>query len=123
MLAKKILVVDDNDDIAEALVMLLKRSGYEADRAYSAEECMYKVEEEKPDLVLLDVFLSGGDGREVCKKLRARHETEELPIIMISAHPNMQEAALLAGANDFISKPFSVDDLLKKVEKLLPVKV
>lgn len=120
---KKILVVDDNDDIAEALVLLLKRSGYQADRAFSAEECMYKVEEDHPDLVLLDIFLSGSDGREVCKKLRAQSETEDLPIIIISAHPNMREPALAAGANAFISKPFPVDDLLKKVEQCLGVAV
>lgn len=120
---KKILVVDDNDDIAEALVLLLKRSGYSADRAFSAEECMYKVEEDHPDLVLLDIFLSGSDGREVCRKLKAQVETEDLPIIIISAHPNMREPALAAGANDFISKPFPVDDLLKKVEQFLPMAV
>lgn len=119
----KILVVDDNDDIAGALVMLLNRSGYEADRAYSAEECMFKVEEEHPDLILLDVFLSGGDGREVCRKLRLRPDTADLPIIMISAHPNMQEPALAAGANGFVSKPFAVDDLLKKIGKFLPAVV
>jgi len=120
---RKILVVDDNDDIAEALVLLLKGSGYDADRAFSAEECMYKVEEEQPDLILLDIFLSGGDGREVCKKLRAQPETESLPIIIISAHPNMREPAIAAGADDFISKPFVVDDLLKKIENFLPARV
>lgn len=120
---KKILVVDDNDDIAEALVLLLTHSGYEADRAYSAQECMYKVEENKPDLILLDIFLSGSDGRDVCRKLRKQSETEFTPIIIISAHPNMLEPALAAGANDFVSKPFVVDDLLKKVEDLLSVSV
>jgi len=118
---KKILIVDDNDDISEALRILLSRSGYHADRAYNEEECMYKIEEDKPDLVLLDIFLSGSDGREVCRRLREQSSTRELPIIIISAHPNMHEPALAAGANDFISKPFSVDDLLKKIETILAV--
>ena len=73
----------------------------------------------RSDLLLLDVFLSGGDGRDVCAKLRAEPESATLPIIMISAHPNMRDAALAAGADDFISKPFVVPDLLKKIEGLL----
>jgi CheY-like chemotaxis protein len=72
-----------------------------------------------PDLILLDVLLSGKDGREIVKHLKSQEETRHIPVIMFSAHPNAEKTAQAAGADDFIAKPFEMDELLAKVAHYL----
>ncbi|MEO6220449.1 MAG: response regulator, partial [Ginsengibacter sp.] len=73
-----------------------------------------------PQLILLDVFLSGVDGFEVCKKLKSNSSTRHIPILIFSAYPRVADTAIYEyGANDFLSKPFEVNDLIKKVHDIL----
>jgi len=72
-----------------------------------------------PDLILLDVLLSGKDGREIVKQLKSQEETKSIPIIMFSAHPSAEKTAREAGADDFVAKPFHIDFLLAVVAKYL----
>jgi DNA-binding response OmpR family regulator len=83
------------------------------------ENTFPKIETFKPDLILLDVLISGYDGRVICKQLKSNEETKHIPIIMFSAHPGAAATIADYGANDFISKPFDVDHLLKKVNEQL----
>ena len=112
---KKILIVDDELDILQVLKVILEEEGYEVEATDKGEQVERLPMDDLPDLILLDVLLSGKDGREIVKCLRARQETRSIPIVMISAHPDARETALACGANAFLAKPFEIDDLLDKV--------
>ena len=115
--AKKILVVDDDPDILDALRFMLEDSGYEVKTSEKGEyaENLHDTNGGLPDVIILDVLLSGKDGRLICQKLKSQEETQRIPIIMISAHPNAKQSVTAVGADDFIAKPFDMDELLAKI--------
>ena len=71
---------------------------------------------ELPDLLLLDIWMSGEDGRDICKKLKQSELTKNIPVIMVSASKDIKESALAAGADDFLAKPFEMNELLGKIK-------
>ncbi len=112
---KKLLVVDDEPDILEFLQVILEEEGY-AVAVTGKGEYLEKLNiGVLPDLILLDMWLSGKDGREIVKYLKSQEKTGHIPIIMFSAHPRAEETALKAGADDFVAKPFDIDVLLNKI--------
>jgi CheY-like chemotaxis protein len=113
---KKIVVADDDPAICDALQYMLEDEGYEVSTTVNGET-IYKMEKEFPDLLLLDIWMSGQDGREICRYLKKKELTKNIPIIMISAARDIAESARASGADDFIEKPFVMDDLLQKVAK------
>jgi DNA-binding response OmpR family regulator len=120
----KVLVVDDEYDILEMLRIRLGKNGYIVIAASSGEECLEKAAGEKPDVILLDVLLSGKSGFEVCKSLKGEAKTKDIPIIMVTAligEPALQ-SALECGAEYLISKPFDPNDLLLKIEDVIKKK-
>lgn len=116
-MTKKILVVDDDEGIIDAISLILESEGYTIQTILKAEETLNRAITFKPDLILLDILMSGIDGRDVCRLLKQETTTKNIPVIMVSAHPNAAQSALQAGANDFLPKPFEVDDLLQKINK------
>lgn len=112
---KLILVVDDEAPIVEILKFNLTKSGYRVLAAFDGEEGYRLAISEKPDLILLDVMLPKMDGFEVCKKIREKHST---PIIMLTARDEEVDKVLglELGADDYITKPFSVRELLARVK-------
>ena len=110
----KILVADDDPAIVDAVQMMLELEGYDVDTTTNGET-IYKMEAQYPDLLLLDIWMSGQDGREICKYLKNEPHTEHIPIIMISASRDVMDSAKKAGADDFIAKPFEMNELLAKV--------
>src|SRR5476649_2702880 len=114
---KKILVVDDDPDILEGISIILETEGFTVDTTSEAEKTYERIEKFNPDLILLDVLMSGSDGRTICKNLKSKANTKKIPVIMISADPSAKSGSLLAGANEFISKPFDIDDLIKAIRK------
>lgn len=112
---KKILVVDDDEDILEPLALLLEGHGYTVETIVKGEQTERKVASFKPDLVLLDILMSGSDGRAICKQLKAVKATKKIPVILMSAHPGASKDSIDAGADAFIAKPFETDELLKKI--------
>jgi DNA-binding response OmpR family regulator len=116
---KKVLVIDDDPDILEAVQMILDSGGYDSATTTKGDETYKKIEEYQPDLIILDVLLSGNDGRRICKNLKADPATKKLPIIMISAHPTAKDSVKECGADSFIAKPFSVVDLLAEIQKYI----
>jgi len=114
---KKVLVVDDDPDILEFLQELLELEGYTAVVTDKAEYLEKLHNGSLPNLILLDVLLSGTDGREVVKDLKSREETMHIPVIMFSAHPSAEWTVLEAGADDFVAKPFEIDELLEKIAR------
>jgi DNA-binding response OmpR family regulator len=117
--AKKILVVDDDPDILDALQFMLEDAGYEVKTTEKGEyaENLRNTNGGLPDVIILDVLLSGKDGRLICQKLKSQEETKHIPIIMISAHPNAKHSVSAVGADDFMAKPFDMDDLLATIAK------
>src|SRR5437764_15452810 len=117
--AKKILAVDDDPDSLDALQFLLEDAGYEVTTTEKGEyvENLHGTNGGLPDVIILDVLLSGKDGRLICQKLKSQEETKRIPIIMMSAHPNAKQSVAQVGADDFVAKPFEADELLAKVAK------
>jgi DNA-binding response OmpR family regulator len=116
---KRILVVDDEPDILEFLQIILQEEGYEVVTSQKSAYLEQLHNGGLPDLILLDVLLSGRDGREIVKYLKRKPETQHIPIIMFSAHPSAEETARQAGADDFLAKPFHIDVLLAKIAHFL----
>ena len=116
---KKVLAVDDDPYILDALIELLKYSGYDVNTTPKGDEVFQKIDEYSPDIILLDIMLSGMDGREICKQIKANQQTSGIPVIMISATPNLTQSVMESGANDFVSKPFDIFLLLDKIEAQL----
>lgn len=117
--ATKILVVDDDPDILDALQLMLEDAGYEVTTSEKGDyaENLHDTNGGLPDVIILDVLLSGKDGRLICQKLKGQDETRHIPIIMISAHPNARQSVTAVGADDFVAKPFDMDELLVKIAK------
>lgn len=116
---KKILVVDDDAGISEMLKTLLEFSGYQVAVTQSSAQTQSQVENGNVDLVVLDMLISGVDGTEVCADLRQNKKTSNVPILMMSAHQEAGEKCLEAGADDFIAKPFEMEDFLLKVNRVM----
>jgi DNA-binding response OmpR family regulator len=118
-----ILVVDDDPGILDALRFLFEDEGY---RVQTSEKGDYAEALHDngglPDLIVLDILLSGKDGREICRKLKSQADTRHVPIIMISAHPDAERSTRDVGADAFVAKPFAIDHLLTVVESLLPAR-
>ncbi len=113
---KKVLIVDDDEAIVDAITILLEDTGYQVESTFNGEETFQKIHSFKPDILLLDVLISGSDGRDICNKLKKQRS--KIPIIMISAHPSAMQGAQGCDAYDFLAKPFETQDLLNKVSKL-----
>lgn len=118
---KKVLIVDDNSDILWVVETILKRYGFKVFTTLRGEEVMAKTKKYNPQLILLDVFLSGVDGIEVCNTLKSTPETKDIPIIMFSAHTNSKDVMKFCKANDFVPKPFDSNELVKKMNHQMQV--
>lgn len=111
---KRILVADDDPAILDAIQIMLEDQGYEVSTSIDGET-IYKMERDYPDMLLLDIWMSGMDGREICRYLKNQESTRDIPIVMISANKDTERMALEVGANGFLEKPFQMDDLLRIV--------
>lgn len=114
-MSKKILVVDDEKPIADILQFNLKKEGYQVVCAYNGDEALKKVEEDQPDLLLLDIMLPNKDGMEVCREIRKKYD---FPIIMLTAKDSEIDKVLglELGADDYVTKPFSTRELIARVK-------
>ena len=119
--APNVLVVEDEKEIVTLLRYNLEKEGYEVNEANDGEEAMMMASEKQPDLVLLDWMLPQLSGIEVCRQLRSRPETRNVPIIMLTARGEEADRirGLDTGADDYVSKPFSVTELLARVRAVM----
>lgn len=116
---KKILVVDDDQGIANVMQIMLDSAGYEVNILTSGKGIQRKVLEYLPDVILLDIWMPGIDGKQVTRLLKENNKTKHIPIIVISALNDTEEIAKTAGANDFLAKPFEMDRFLLKIKEHL----
>ena len=117
-MARKVLIVEDDRNIADLLRLYLEKEGYEAVIAFDGLKGIEKFRQEQPCLVLLDVMLPGMDGWGVCRAIRAESKT---PIIMLTAKSETEDkvAGLKQGADDYITKPFEMREVLARIEAVL----
>lgn len=118
---KKILVVDDEKDIAESVKILLSEKGFKVVIANNGAEAVKKAKAERPDMIVMDLMMPEMNGFDACKMIKADTDTQNTPILVLTAQQLGKdlEDAFAAGANDYVIKPFSNERLLEKVEKLL----
>lgn len=114
---KKILVCDDDEGIVEVMRIILEDNGYQVKTLSNGKAIHKKTLEYCPDIIFLDIWMPGIDGREVTKLLKNDQQTAELPIVVISALNDTKKIAHEVGADDFLEKPFDMTDLLDMVEK------
>jgi len=119
-----VLVVDDDQRNVRLMESILRSSGYQVLKAYNGEDALQVVENDSPDLLLLDVMMPKMSGFELCQRLKGRYQTRLLPIIMVTALNALEDKvqALEYGADDFLSKPINKVELLAKVRSVLRVK-
>ncbi|MCJ2040160.1 phosphate regulon transcriptional regulator PhoB [Methylobacterium sp. J-059] len=117
----RILIVEDEEALTTLLRYNLEAEGFEVDSAARGDEAELRLQEQVPDLILLDWMLPGLSGIELCRRVRARRETMSLPVIMLTARGEEGDRirGLGTGADDYIVKPFSVPELLARVRALL----
>jgi len=116
-----VLVVEDEAALATMLRYNLEKQGFKVDEAVDGQEALTRIAEAQPDIVLLDWMLPVMSGIEVCRQIRRRPQTRDLPVIMVTARTEDQDAVrgLNTGADDYITKPFSMDALLARMRALL----
>lgn len=118
---KRILVVDDEIGALTLIGIMLERGGFDVLKAKDANSALGLLEQETPDMIILDVMMPGIDGIELCKIIRKRKETAQTPILILSARGDAESVmqGMAAGANDYLPKPILHHDLVSKVEKML----
>jgi DNA-binding response OmpR family regulator len=122
LMKKKILVADDDPGLQDIFKIILERAGYEVEIKEDGKDILRK-KFRIPDLFLIDKLLSGMDGLAVCEFLKMFSQTKNIPVIMISASPDIGILSQKAGADDYIEKPFDIYHLLKVIERhIVPVK-
>ena len=115
---KKILIADDDPAILDVLSLFLEDVGYEVETTDDGAT-IREAQSEHPDLMLLDIWMSGWNGSDICSLLKNQEATKHIPIILVSANRDTEKIAKEAGADDFLLKPFDLDNVLEKIERYI----
>jgi DNA-binding response OmpR family regulator len=115
----KILIVDDSKDILDGMRMFLELKKYVVQTLTDAINILEHITTFNPDILILDIYLSGADGRELCKKLKESDETKNLKIILFSAATNALKDFQSYGADAYLDKPFGLEEISNKIEAVL----
>ncbi len=121
MSGRKILIVDDDAFIRRPLEFILREEGFAPLTAVNGEEGLAKIEGERPDLIVLDVMMPGIDGYDVCRRVRTDPRFSSIPVILLTARGQESDCdrAFAAGATEFMSKPYSPSELIRRVREIL----
>lgn len=118
----KVLIIDDDPDVRTMMNILMKKQGYEVQTAGNKQDALDLLQHFHPSVILLDVLLSGTDGREFCQQLKMADGLKHIPVVMVSAHPGAAENISSYGAEEFISKPINTESLLEKIDQLVSLR-
>jgi len=113
---KRVIVIEDNKEILDLIEEILTEEGYHV-MAFNHYESVDDIMDFAPQLILLDIRLSDGYGHLLCEELKANPKAKNIPVILVSAADNLEKIAKDSQADDFLSKPFSVEDLIKIVKQ------
>jgi two-component system alkaline phosphatase synthesis response regulator PhoP len=121
-MARSVLVVDDEPNIVLSLEFLMRQAGYEVRVARDGEAALRAVEDNPPDLILLDVMMPKRDGFDVCQTVRANPAWKNVRIVLLTAKGRdiEREKGMALGADDYITKPFSTREVVKRIKQMLP---
>jgi DNA-binding response OmpR family regulator len=111
----KVLIVEDDQGILMALTLALQSEGHEVKSPSHGQDLIELINEFKPKAIVLDLLLGEKTGGELTKEIKSNPDTKNIPVIILSAHPHGNAIAMEAGADDFLAKPFQIDDLLAKI--------
>ena len=114
-----ILIIDDNEDILFMIKTMLEMKGYQISAKDNTDNIESFIEQIKPDVILMDMLLSGSDGREVCRKLKQNKLIAHIPVVMISALPDAAISCKDAGTDYFLEKPFEMNTLFETINNAL----
>lgn len=117
---KRILLADDDPGILDAVGLLLEFEGYEVASTPNGASLL-TMDNDLPDLVLLDIWMSGIDGRDICRQLKQQPHTQQIPVVLFSASRDIERSAIAAGADGFLAKPFEISDLLSKIREYFDI--
>ncbi len=120
-MAEKILVVDDERPVREVVALILERVGYEVVRATNGREAIEVAAKQNPQLIVLDMRMPGLHGIDTCRELRSRQGSRGIPILVLTGYMENEKAALDAGVDGFLAKPFRPEELIERVKVLLKV--
>ncbi len=121
-MAKKVMIVDDDPDIVEIIKLVIQDAGYETVEVYGGKECLYKLEDIKPDLILLDIMMPDLDGYEVHRKIKENEETANIPVIAVTAKTQALDKMIglhISKMEGYITKPFGKKELIDKVKEVI----
>ena len=120
-MSKRILIADDETDIVETLQFMLEVEGFECLTAYNGEDALNLAKREMPDLLILDVMMPKINGYKVCRLLKFDAKYKNIPILMVTARSQEEDKMIgeEPGADEYITKPFKINDLVEKVKKYL----
>ena len=118
-MATRILAADDNEGALDLMTTLLSVWGYKVTTACDGVEALQKLKDSLPDLVILDIEMPGVDGCLVCRNIKGDSGMRHIPVILVSGRADIADCAWKAGADGYLSKPYSLDDLHQQVESLL----
>jgi two-component system response regulator VicR len=121
-MANKIMVVDDEPDVVDLVKLVLESDGFSVVTAYSGKEALDKIDQEMPDLVLLDIMMPQMDGWEVYSRIRANPKTKDIPVAMLTAKSQSIDKMIglhVVKVDDYITKPFGRSELLERVKRIL----
>ncbi len=114
-----VIVVDDDVDLSLLMESILNYAHYKVTRVNVPAQLAILLETTEPKAIIIDMLLSGKDGREVCRQLKENESSKKIPIMMVSAHPEAETTCIDAGADLFLSKPFDMDVFISKIEWLI----
>lgn len=118
-MSKKILIIEDDEDILQVLETVLVHNDYSVNGLERTDDILKSIEQYNPDLVLTDYLLSGTNGGKICQQIKSHKETCHIPVILISAYPELAISLGHFGFDAFITKPFDINVLVNKIGELV----
>jgi len=116
---KKVLILDNDEDVLDVMKEALNYEGFEVKVIEETDNIFTVIDAFDPDLVILDYILSGVNGGEICHQIKANPKTTDLPVMIMSAYPRVIKSLGYYGCDDFIAKPFDLDDLTERIKNLI----
>lgn len=116
---KKVLVLDNDEGVLDVMQEALNYEGFQVKIIEETDNIFSVINDFNPDLVILDYILSGVNGGEICHQIKANPKTADLPVIIMSAYPRVIRSLGYYGCDDFIAKPFDLDDIVDRIKNLI----